>query len=184
MQKLIVFCAAVLTLNMTASAQTFFTRDGKIKFDATAPASPDDISAYTNKATCVLDVATGGMVWKVLVKGFIFDKSLMQEHFNENYMESDKFPDAMFNGKITNLSEVNFSKDGAYNAVVSGKMTIHGVQQDVTTNGALTVSGKTVRINAGFNIKLADYGVKIPAVVSANIAKEAKILIDASLAPK
>lgn len=162
----------------------FFTRDGKLKFDATAPASPDKIEALSNSATCVLDAATGEMAWQVLIKGFKFEKALMQEHFNENYLESDKFPKATFKGKITNLSEVNLTKDGTYNAVVTGKMNIHGVEKDITANGAITVGGGNIRMNAGFSLLLSDYAISIPSVVSGNIAKEAKVLIDASLAPK
>lgn len=187
MQKLLFFFVAMLVFTTAASAQNspkYFSRDGKLKFDATATASPEKIEGISNSATCVLDVATGDMAWQVLIKGFKFEKSLMQEHFNENYLESDKFPKAIFKGKITNLAAVNLSKDGTYNAIVSGKMNIHGIEKDLTTNGAITVSSGKIKINAGFSILLADYNVKIPSVVSANIAKEAKIMIDATLTPK
>ena len=179
-----IFIAAFFVLTTTATAQKFFTRDGKVKFDATAASSPEKIDALSNSATAVLDASTGNFQWAVLIKGFQFEKSLMQEHFNENYMESDKFPKATFVGKIVNLSEVNLYKDGTYNAVVSGQMTVHGISKEITTNGALTVSGGNVRVNAGFNLDLADYSISIPSLVSDKVAKEAKILVDASLVPK
>lgn len=187
MQKRLFSLAAMLFFTAVAMAQTapkFISRDAKVKFNATAPTSPDKIEALSNSATCVLDPATGEMAWKILIKGFKFEKSLMQEHFNENYLESDKFPNATFKGKITNLGEINLAKDGTYIAVVSGKMNLHGVERDLTTNGAVTVGDGKIRINAGFDVLLADYGIKIPSVVSGNIAKEAKVLIDAALAPK
>ncbi len=187
MQKLMVFCAAFFVLTIAASAQTgqkFFTRDGKVKFDATAASSPEKIDALSNSATCVLDASNGNFQWAILVKGFKFEKSLMQEHFNENYMESDKYPKATFIGKITNLGDVNFAKEGTYNAMVSGQMTIHGVTKDITANGALTVGGGKVKVNAGFNLKLADFNISIPSLVSDKIAKEAIILVDAPLEPK
>jgi len=184
MQKIMIFIAAFFVLTTTATAQKFFTRDGKVKFDATAASSPEKIDALSNSATAVLDASTGNFQWAVLIKGFQFEKSLMQEHFNENYMESDKFPKATFVGKIVNLSEVNLYKDGTYNAVVSGQMTVHGISKEITTNGALTVSGGNVRVNAGFNLDLADYSISIPSLVSDKVAKEAKILVDASLVPK
>lgn len=187
MQKLIVFCAAFFLFAVAANAQSgprFFTRDGKVKFDATASSSPEKIEALTNSATCVLDMSNGNFQWAILIKGFQFEKSLMQEHFNENYMESDKYPKATFMGNITNISEINQGKDGTYNAIVSGKMTIHGVTKEMTANGALTVSGNQVKINAGFNLNLSDYKVEIPSLVSDKIAKEAKILVDAKLALK
>lgn len=187
MQKLMVLCAAMFVFMAAATAQNspkFFTRDGKIKFDATAASSPEKVDALSNSATCVLDASNGNFQWAVLIKGFQFEKSLMQEHFNENYMESGKYPKATFIGKITNLNEVNFAKDGTYNAIVSGQMTIHGVTKDLTANGALTVGGGNVKINAGFSLKLADYNISIPSLVSDKVAKEAKILVDATLVPK
>ena len=129
MQKLMIFIAAFFVFTNAASAQKFFTRDGKVKFDATAAASPEKIDALSNSATAVLDAANGNFQWAVLVKGFQFEKSLMQEHFNENYLESGKHPKATFVGKITNLGEVNLAKDGTYNAIVSGQMTVHGVKK-------------------------------------------------------
>lgn len=179
-----IICAMLFALSSVASAQKFFTRDGKVKFDATATSSPEKIDALSNSATCVLDAANGNIQWAVLVKGFQFEKSLMQEHFNENYLESGKFPKATFIGKITNLSEINLSKDGTYNAIVTGQMTIHGVTKEITANGALTVSGGNIKINAGFSLKLEDYKISIPSLVSDKIAKEAKILVDALLVPK
>lgn len=184
MQKLLILIAAFFFFTTAASAQKFFTRDGKVKFDATAANSPEKIEALSNSVTSVLDVATGNFQWAVLLKGFQFEKALMQEHFNENYLESGKFPKATFIGKITNLGEVNFAKDGTYNAVVSGQMTLHGVTKDITTNGALTVGGGHVKVNAGFNLNLADFGIDIPSLVSDKIAKAAKILVDAQLDPK
>ena len=173
------FCA--ITASITA--QNFFTRDGKVKFDATSAGSPEKIEALSKTGSCVVDAATGKMQWAVLLKGFLFEKALMQEHFNENYVESGKFPKATFSGQITNLSEVNLAKDGTYNAVVTGKMTLHGVTKDITTNGALTVADGKIKLNAGFALLLADYEIAIPSLVSDKIAKEAKILIDATLAP-
>jgi polyisoprenoid-binding protein YceI len=107
----------------------------------------------------------------------------MEEHFNENYVESNKFPKATFAGQITNLSEVNLAKDGTYNAVVSGKMTLHGVTKDISANGAVTVSGGKIRINAGFSLILPDYGITIPSLVSDKVTRDARILVDASLEP-
>ena len=108
----------------------------------------------------------------------------MQEHFNENYLESTKFPKATFAGKITNLNEVNFSVDGTYNAIVTGQMTIHGVTKEITTNGALTVAGGNIKLNAGFKLPLVDYRIDIPSLVSDKVAKEVTVLVDATLVPK
>jgi uncharacterized protein YdeI (BOF family) len=181
MQKIIVAFFALFLLGTTAYAQKYFTRDAKVKFSSETPM--EKIEALNKSGTCVLDAATGKMEWKVLIKGFLFEKALMQEHFNENYMESSTYPNAQFKGQITNLNEVNFAKDGKYNAVVTGKLTIHGVTKDITTNGALTVANGTIKLNAGFSLLMGDYGIDIPSLVSDKVAKEAKILIDAALEP-
>jgi len=183
MKKQILLLVALVSIGASISAQNYFTRDGKVKFDATNANSPENIDALSTTGSCVLDAASGKMQWAVLIKGFQFEKALMQEHFNENYMESSKFPKATFSGQITNLSEVNLTKDGTYNAIVTGKMTVHGVTKDITTNGALTVAGGKINLNAGFTVTLADYGIAIPSMVSDKVAKEAKVLIDASLSP-
>lgn len=183
MQKQLFVLLISLGLVSVAAAQNYFTRDGKVKFDATSASSPEKIEGLSKTGTCVLDAKSGKMQWAVLIKGFQFEKVLMEEHFNENYLESDKYPKATFLGQITNLNEINFTKDGTYNAVVSGKMTVHGVTKDLNTNGALTVSNGTIKLNAGFSLLLSDYQISIPSLVNDKVAKEAKVLIDATLTP-
>ncbi|MCB0524418.1 MAG: YceI family protein [Saprospiraceae bacterium] len=182
-KKQILLFAALFALASSLSAQKFFTRDGKVKFDATAESSPEQIEALSNTGTCVLDAATGKMQWAVLIKNFQFEKALMQEHFNENYMESGKYPKATFDGKISNPDAVDLTKDGKYNASVTGKLTIHGVAKEVTAWGVITVEKGAFRINAGFPVLLADYKISIPGLVADKVGKEAKVLIDATLAP-
>ena len=182
-KKQILLFAALFALASSLSAQKFFTRDGKVKFDATAESSPEQIEALSNTGTCVLDAATGKMQWAVLIKNFQFEKALMQEHFNENYMESTKYPNATFKGSITNLSDVNFAKDGTYKVTAKGTMTIHGVEQEISVPGTLTVGGGMVKVTADFVVKPADYKIDIPGVVRDNIAKEIAVTIDASLKP-
>ena len=145
MQKRLFIIATFLIFTTPAFTQKYFTRDGKVKFFSDA--SMEKIEAVNKSATAVLDAATGKMEWKVLIKGFLFEKSLMQEHFNENYLESSKYPNATFKGEITNLKEVNLSKNGTYTAKVKGQMNIHGVEKDVETTGTVTVSGGAVKIH-------------------------------------
>ena len=108
----------------------------------------------------------------------------MQEHFNENYMESDKYPKSDFAGTITNISEINFTKDGTYKAVVSGKLTIHGVPKDVTETGSIVVKGNNATLKAKFAVLLKDYKVEIPSLVADKVAKEAALSIDCELTKK
>jgi polyisoprenoid-binding protein YceI len=102
----------------------------------------------------------------------------MQEHFNENYMESDIFPKADFKGSITNIDKIDFKKDGSYPAIVSGDLTIHGVTKPVTTTGTIITAGTTITATAKFIISPGDYDIKIPSVVENKIAKEIEVNVD------
>jgi polyisoprenoid-binding protein YceI len=100
------------------------------------------------------------------------------EHFNENYMESNKFPKAVFTGKITNLDKINFQKDGTYPVTVKGTMEIHGVKKEMEATGTFKVSGENVLVNADFSVALADYNIEIPSLVKDKISKTAKITVN------
>ena len=169
------------TLAVPAPAQRFFTRDAKVQFYSDAPM--EKIEAVNKSGTAVIDTKTGNMEWKVLIKNFIFEKALMQEHFNENYLESSKFPNATFKGTLADVSSVNFGKDGAYNTRVKGALEIHGVKKDIEVPGTITVAGTTLKINSVFTVAVADYNISIPGVVRDKIAKEVKVTVDAVLNP-
>lgn len=174
-----------LLLGMSAStcAQKFFTKSGRIDFNATAPASPEKIEATNRTVTCVIDAATGNMQFAVLVKGFTFERALMQEHFNENYMESEKFPRAEFKGAIVNNSSVNYNKDGEYPVTVKGKLTVHGETKDVESNGKITIKAGKPSASASFSIVLADYKVAVPSLVADKVNKTAQIIVTCALDP-
>src|ERR1043165_8467619 len=112
MKKTIITTGLLIACIAPTFAQKYMTRTAKISFNATAPNSPENIEAVNNEVANIMDAKTGDMVFQVLIKGFKFQRALMQEHFNEKYMESDTYPKAEFKGVITNLSEVNLGKDG------------------------------------------------------------------------
>ena len=173
MKKLILGLIA-LCATLSVSAQKYYTKDAKVSFDATS--ALEKIVGANPKGTLVIDGATGKIEAAVLIKGIHFDQALMEEHFNENYMESTKFPKATFTGDIPNYKTVNLEKDGNYNVTLKGKLTIHGVTKDVETKAILSVKNKMVTFGkANFTIAVADYGIKIPGIVKDKIAKEAKI---------
>lgn len=174
---------AALFLNaVAADAQNkLFTRSGNVTFNAGT--SLETIEAINRKAASVLDPATGQLEFTVLVKAFEFERALMQDHFNENYMESDKFPKASFKGGVVNNSEVNYTKDGTYPVQVKGDLTIHGVTKPIDVKGTVTVKEKKANAKADFNITIADYNITIPGVVKDKIDKEAKINVDLAYEP-
>ena len=184
MKKILLTVCLCIAGSGALFAQKYMTRTAKISFNASAAGSPEKIEAINNEVANVLDATTGDMGFSVLVKSFKFERALMQEHFNENYMESDKLPKADFKGKITNVAEVNFAKDGTYPAKVSGKLTIHGITNDVTVPGTVTVAGSSVKLKARFSVKLQDYKISIPSVVADKIGKEAAITLESDLAKK
>lgn len=184
MKKIIIISGLLLTCTTSIFAQKYLTRTAKVSFDATAPNSPEKIEAINNEVANILDASSGDVVFQVLVKSFKFERALMQEHFNEKYMESDKYPKSEFKGNIKNNSDINYTKDGTYNATVTGKLTMHGVTQSVNTSGTVAVKGNSVTLNAKFTVKLADYKIAIPGVVADKVGKEAIINIESSLTKK
>ena len=118
-------------------SQTFFTRTGEVSFHASTPL--ENIDANTNEATCIINMETGEIAFAVLMKSFQFRKSLMQEHFNENYVESSKYPKGTFKGKIANPKLIVLDKGGSYPAEVEGEMTIHGVTRKIKAKGTIKV---------------------------------------------
>lgn len=179
MKKALNLLIIVLLFASSVSAQRYITKNGYIRFFSTTPV--EDIKAHNRQVQAALDSETGDFVFKVLMKSFGFKKALMQEHFNEKYVESHKYPNSTFKGKITNVDEINFSKDGEYPAKVEGKLTIHGVTQTISEEGTLKVEGDKVNAFAEFMVAVADYDIKIPAPVRENIAEEVKVTVDCNL---
>ena len=163
-------------------AQKYMTRTGKVSFFSSTPV--ENIEAFNNEVASALDSKTGDFVFQAPIKSFKFEKALMQEHFNENYMESDKYPKADYKGKVTNLNAVNFAKDGTYNVSTSGKLTMHGVTRDVTIPGTIVVKGGQATVNSKFKVKPADYKINIPKLVEGKIAKEIEVTVNSILEKK
>ncbi len=182
--KKIIIATLLLAIAGPSFAQKYMTRTAKVSFNATAPKSPEKIEAVNNEVATIIDSKTGDIVFQMPIKSFKFERELMQQHFNENYMESDKFPKSEFKGKITNAADITFTKDGTYKATVTGTLTIHGVPQAVTVPGTITVKGNTITASAKFAVKLADYKITVASMVADKLAKEASITIDATLTQK
>jgi polyisoprenoid-binding protein YceI len=178
MKRIILF-ACISLLAQSTYAQKYMTRTGRITFFSSTPM--ENIEAFNNEVSAVADATSGELVFQAPIKSFKFEKALMQEHFNENYMESDKYPKADFKGRIADIGKVNFTKDGAYNVTANGKLTMHGVTRDISVPGTITVKGGNATINSKFNVRTADYGIRIPALVEGKIAKEIAVTVNTIL---
>jgi len=183
MKKLYLLLLVTLAGKVINAQDKYFTKNGTITIDATSNASLETVHAVNRTASAVLDTKTGNMLFVVLLKGFEFHKALMQEHFNENYVESDKYPKAEFKGQVQDLSSVDFSKEGTYNVTVKGTLSIHGKTNPVETKGSLQVTNGRVVANSSFNVTLKDYNISIPGLVADKVSKTANIIIDCTLDP-
>lgn len=161
----------------THAQERYFTKSGVIRFESKAPL--ENIEAVNRSAVAVLDRSTGALQFSVNIKGFEFKKALMQEHFNENYLESDKYPKSEFKGRIAEMP----ATEGFHNVAAVGKMTIHGVTKDVTIPGKLSITKDNVSMTGVFNITLSDYNISIPAIVRDKISRTVTVSVDCTLIP-
>ena len=156
-------------------ADTYVCYKGMIHFfSATAM---ENIDATTNAAGCVLNTKSKKVSCKAKQTSFLFKDKLMQEHFNENYMESEKYPFSILDMSI--VEDLDYTKDGTYDVTLKGTLDMHGVKHEREIKGKLTVkNGQPVNATAEFMVKLADHKIKIPSVVGANIAEDVKVNVD------
>ncbi|MCX6223523.1 MAG: YceI family protein [Bacteroidia bacterium] len=165
-----------LAFSLSVSAQNrYFTKTGHIDFYSHT--AMEDIKGVNDQVTSFLDISTGDMVFAVLNRSFQFAKPLMQEHFNENYMESEKFPKASFEGKISDLNAIDFAKPGKYPVKVAGKLTIHGVTKEIASEGTLAIDKDKIVGESGFSVNPEDYGIKIPSLVRQSFADSMKLTV-------
>lgn len=177
----IIVLLTLSTLSLQAQNR-WFTREANIRFYSHTPM--EDIEAKNNQVSSLVDFSTTEMAFSLLMKGFHFEKALMEEHFNEKYVESDKFPKATFEGKYIATASIDPTKAGEHKVIVKGKLTIHGVTREVETEGSFSSNGQgVVTGRAVFQVKPADYDIKIPGVVKDNIAESIEITVVTELKP-
>lgn len=157
----------------------YVSRNANISFYSSAPI--EDIQAETNQAVSAINLKTGSVYFKVFIKSFQFEKSLMQEHFNSDYLESDKFPFAEFKGKI--ISPATLNKDSSYPATVTGQLTIHGVTKDYNTPGTISLKDGKLTISSVFKVHLVDHHIAIPRLLIKNIAEVVDVKVNAVYSP-
>ena len=167
MKYISIILLAWMSINNQAGQDLYVSKNAKISLFSSAPI--EDIKASSSTGASVFNAATGELAFSVAIRSFQFPKSLMQEHFNSDYMESDKYPRATFKGKIKEYIDV--SKDGTYPITVIGDLSVHGVTQNRSITGKLIVSGGTISMTSEFVVKCADHNIKIPSIVFHNIAE-------------
>ncbi len=178
MKKFLFILLASAAATVPASAQKYLSKTAHVSFFSDTPM--EKIEAHNRQGTTVVDFEKKEMVFTVLMKSFEFDKALMQEHFNEKYVESATYPKATFKGKFTPKGELAPVKDGVYPVTVEGTMEIKGKTNPVKAEGVFTVKGGKLSGTSKFDIVLADYGIKIPGAVKDNIAEKVQVTVDAN----
>ncbi len=159
------------------SQKVYITKNATIDFFSSTLI--EDIKAVNKDVVSIIKTETGEISFGVSIKAFVFENGLMQQHFNENYMESDKFPNAKFKGNIDENSKINFEKDGVYPIIVIGTITIHGVSKEIGTKSIITVKEGKITAKSFLKLKPADFEIEIPALVKDNIARELDVTINA-----
>lgn len=175
---------AILLLLLLVSApvlkaQIYIATSCEVSFFSAAPL--ENIEAVNKSARPVLSTATNDIQVKIPISNFQFEKALMQEHFNENYMETEKYPNAIFKGKIQ--ENIDWSKDGVHKVTVKGNLEIHGVTKERTLDGTVTIKDGKIMIASKFMVRVADHNIKVPSMYIQNIAESVAVTINATLEP-
>jgi polyisoprenoid-binding protein YceI len=153
------------------SQKILVAKSSAISFFSKTPVR--DIEAENKTSASLINLDTKDIVVKIAVKNFIFPNKLMQEHFNENYLETEKFPSSTFKGKINET--IDLSKDGKYPVSATGKLNMHGVEHDITLKGTATILNKKLTIDCVFDVALVDYKIAVPKLVFEEIAEKIKV---------
>lgn len=170
------FLVAFILLAQTTLAQKFMSRNVEVHFLSETPI--ENIEAHNNQVSALFDSSTGEIVLQVPIRGFHFEKALMEEHFNENYLETEEFPKATLQGKVKSWPDV--SED----VVVEGVIMIHGIEKARTFNGTMRNENNNWIVSSEFAVNAEDFGIKIPSVVRKQIAENIVITVNATLNPR
>ena len=157
------------------SQEKMITKAGKISFEASVP-SFEEVKATNTNVTFVLNPETGEIASLALMRGFHFKVALMEEHFNENYMESDRYPKAIFKGKIENF-DLKSVTDSPKDYIIKGKLELHGKAQDIMTTARIKMSASGISIVSNFAVNASDFNIAIPSLVKSKVSNKINIQI-------
>lgn len=167
---------ACLMVTTALSAQKLKTRTGMVSFFSETPV--ENIEAINKQVSSVVNLENGDFAYLVPIKAFVFEKALMQEHFNENYMESGKYPNASFIGSSADFKGLDLSKDEKKEIKLKGKMTIHGTEKEIVTPATIEIKDGKVTVKSNFNLLVSDYNVEIPSAKSDNINNNLAVTVN------
>tara|TARA_B100001057_G_C22688993_1_gene886976 strand:- start:540 stop:1082 length:543 start_codon:yes stop_codon:yes gene_type:complete len=176
-----IFFFLLLFFSIPIFGQKYYTKTGVTQFKASVNTF-EPIKAKNNSTSAIVNLETGDIACLLFVKAFTFRVGLMQEHFNENYMDSDKFPKATFKGNIKNFNFSEFSETKKY--TIKGTLTIRGIKKEIETLGTFSKKGEKLMMYASFGVQPKDFNIKIPKIVRNKIAERINISLDYALIKK
>jgi polyisoprenoid-binding protein YceI len=183
MRTIFLILITCLSLFQLQAQDNYITRNGQISFFSTTPL--EDIKAINNEVASVINRSSGSVQFIVLIKSFQFRKAAMQDHFNgKDYMDSDRYPKAELKGTISNISTVDFTKDGTYPVTVEGTLSMHGVSNKIKVPGNIIVKGGNISTTAVFTIHLVDYKISVPTIVSKKVAEKVEVTVNCNYQSK
>lgn len=177
-----IFFVITLLLGVNSFSQKFFTRTGNTDFTASVESFKPEVAAKNNSTTVIFKTDTGDIASQLFINAFQFKIALMQEHFNENYMDSNEYPKAIFRGKIIGFYFFDAGVKKDYDLV--GKLTIRGVEKEIKTTASVIFSEEKIKITSSFIVKASDFNIDIPSIVRKKIAEKINILINYELTEK
>jgi len=159
------------------AAQVYFTKNGSVSFFSKTIV--ENIAATNNETISILNIQTGEMQFSLLNNGFHFPKAKMEEDFNEDYMESARYPRSTFKGIISGVNKIDFANDGTWPVTVTGDLQIHGITKKISVPGKIVITNGKINATATFSVLLKDYSIKIPSIVSNKISEKIDISVNA-----
>ena len=178
---LFLICTLFLSSARLMAQNKYITRTGTVSFFSSTAA--ENIDATNSEAFSLVDITKGEVAFQILITGFKFKKALMEEHFNENYMESTKFPKASFQGNITDLSKLNLKSNGPFDVNIAGNLTMHGVTNKVTIPATIIIKNGKLTATSKFDVYLADYKIRVPSVVSKQVSESVAVSVNCAYDP-
>lgn len=178
MKNLTVFFLFLIA-TVAIGQEKYITKKGVINFEASVP-SFEEVKAKNSTVTAILNLDSGQIAALALMKGFRFKNALMEEHFNENYIESDDFPKATFKGKLIDFDKNDIKKEYQ----IKGTLTLHGKSKEINIKGVINKNGDAISITSSFKTKPEEFDIKIPGIVSKKIAEDILVSLDFSLTKK
>lgn len=170
----ILFLLIPLFLQVTVQGQKYYSKDAKVSFYSKAPL--ENIEAHNYKGACIIEQQTGKVSFSVLMKGFEFAKGLMQDHFNENYVESDKYPKATYTGTISGKLPLDVT-DGKQVWKVEGSLTLHGITKPLNADIQVSITKGVVLVETVFPLNVTAYGIKIPSLVADKVNEKVQVIV-------